>query len=191
MFCPRINPEAAEGPLSSVPGTMLVDAVTSRRGRGRKQHCAPNAGGSGALLASSLSAPPRTLLCGRHPQSQLQPSVFYAARRPRGQGGGAAPGFRGFPRRAPSPGLGPAPAQALGDQLQVVAGGHELFQAGQLADARGQPVEVQLVGAQVQPLELGQLADGRLEAARAGAGQGRAQGGLQPPRPPWAPTHGQ
>lgn len=62
---------------------------------------------------------------------------------------------------APSRGL-PPPAEALGDELQVVVGCHELLQAGELADARGDPVEVQLVGIQVELLQLGQLADGRL-----------------------------
>lgn len=63
-------------------------------------------------------------------------------------------GFNAVPARQP------APAEALGDQLQVVVGGHELLQAGQLANARGQPVEVQIVGVQVQLLQFGQLADG-------------------------------
>lgn len=63
----------------------------------------------------------------------------------------------------------PTPAEALGEQLQVVIGSHELLQAGQLADARGQSIEVQVVRVQVQLLQLGQLANGRLEGRQAGA----------------------
>lgn len=54
------------------------------------------------------------------------------------------------------------PAQALRDELQVVVGCHELLKVGELANARGDPVEVQLVGVQVHLLQLGQLTDGRL-----------------------------
>lgn len=59
-------------------------------------------------------------------------------------------------------GLG-VPAQAFWDELQVVVGGHELLQGRQFPDARGDAVKVQPVGIQVQLLQLGQLADGRLE----------------------------
>lgn len=54
----------------------------------------------------------------------------------------------------------PLPAQALGDELQVVVGCHELLKIGKLADTRGDPIKVKLVGVQVHLLQLGQLADG-------------------------------
>lgn len=52
------------------------------------------------------------------------------------------------------------PAQAFWDELQVVVGCHELLQVGELANARGDPVKVQLVGVQVHLLQFGQLTDG-------------------------------
>lgn len=54
------------------------------------------------------------------------------------------------------------PAQALRDELQVVVRCHELLKVGELANARGDPIKVQLVGVQVHLLQLGQLTDGRL-----------------------------
>lgn len=56
-----------------------------------------------------------------------------------------------------------SPAESFWDKFQVVVGGHEFGEAGQFADAWWDPVKVQLVGVDVQLLQLGQLTDSRLD----------------------------
>lgn len=57
----------------------------------------------------------------------------------------------------------PLPAQSLWDKFQVVVGSHELSEAGQFANARWNPIEVQFVRIYIQFLQFGQLTDRRLD----------------------------
>ena len=54
------------------------------------------------------------------------------------------------------------PAEPLWDELQVIVGGHEFCEADQLSHSGRNPIKVQLVRVYIQLLQLGQLADSRL-----------------------------